>query len=115
MAARNRIPECNLNGARESPGSMVMFRTFYGVIHESLTIWREGRHRNFSLTFNCDGQFVGIMILSGGRAKRLSQLEGKTNYGKYGSLQMYKVPPIGNITLEEFEEFAIARLKGDFT
>ena len=75
-------------------------------------LWREGRDRNFSLTFNCDGHFVGIMFLPGSRAKKLSQLESKPNYG---SLQMYKVPPTGNISLEEFEEFAIARLKGDFT
>ena len=56
------------------------------------------------------------MQFSGSRSRkeaRRSQLEGTQNTGKYGhGLQMYKVPPTDNITLEEFEEFAIHRLKG---
>ncbi|XP_068681168.1 DNA primase large subunit-like [Montipora foliosa] len=55
------------------------------------------------------------MQFSGSRLRkeaRRSQLEGTQNTGKYGhGLQMYKVPPTDNITLEEFEEFAIHRLK----
>ena len=46
------------------------------------------------------------------RSKR-NPLDDSQNAGKYAhGLQMYKVPPTDNITLEEFEEFAIDRLKG---
>ena len=47
------------------------------------------------------------------RKSKPTKLEGTENAGKYvHGLQMYKVPPTDNITLEEFEEFAIDRLKG---
>jgi len=56
------------------------------------------------------------MLFTGNRGRKRSkihQLEGSQNTGKYvHGLQMYKVPPTDNITLEEFEEFAIDRLKG---
>ena len=47
------------------------------------------------------------------RKSKITKLEGAENAGKYvHGLQMYKIPPTDNITLEEFEEFAIDRLKG---
>ena len=47
------------------------------------------------------------------RKSKSAKLEDTENAGKYvHGLQMYKVPPTDNITLEEFEEFAIDRLKG---
>ena len=47
------------------------------------------------------------------RKSKPTKLEDTENAGKYvHGLQMYKVPPTDNITLEEFEEFAIDRLKG---
>ena len=47
------------------------------------------------------------------RKSKFTKLEDTENAGKYvHGLQMYKVPPTDNITLEEFEEFAIDRLKG---
>ena len=47
------------------------------------------------------------------RKSRPTKLEDTENTGKYvHGLQMYRVPPTDNITLEEFEEFAIDRLKG---
>ena len=50
------------------------------------------------------------------RKSRITKLEDAENVGKYvHGLQMYKVPPTDNITLEEFEEFAIDRLKGKLT
>ncbi len=56
------------------------------------------------------------MLFSGNRSRKrskITKLEGTENAGKYvHGLQMYKVPPTDNITLEEFEEFAIDRLKG---
>ena len=56
------------------------------------------------------------MQFTGNRARKRSkihQLEGSQITGRYvHGLQMYKVPPTDNITLEEFEEFAIDRLKG---
>ncbi|XP_020623549.1 DNA primase large subunit-like [Orbicella faveolata] len=46
------------------------------------------------------------------RKSKITKLEDAENVGKYvHGLQMYKVPPTDNITLEEFEEFAIDRLK----
>lgn len=58
--------------------------------------------------FDRGGHFSRSMIFSGKNAK--------SKDGQYGhSLQMYKVPPTESITLEEFEEFAINRLKGKFT
>ena len=48
-----------------------------------------------------------------GRKSKSTKLEDTENAGQYvHGLQMYKVPPTDNITLEEFEEFAIDRLKG---
>lgn len=56
------------------------------------------------------------MQFGGNRSRKRSkihQLESLENTSKYvHGLQMYKVPPTDNITLEEFEEFAIDRLKG---
>lgn len=56
------------------------------------------------------------MQFTGNRSRRkskITKLEGTENGGKYlHGLQMYKIPPTDNITLEEFEEFAIDRLKG---
>jgi len=56
------------------------------------------------------------MIFSGSgnrRKSKIAKIEDTENLGKYvHGLQMYKVPPTDNITLEEFEEFAIDRLKG---
>ncbi len=50
------------------------------------------------------------------RKNKITKLEGTEDAGKYvHGLQMYKVPPTDNITLEEFEEFAIDRLKGKLT
>ena len=50
------------------------------------------------------------------RKSKITKLEDTENAGKYvHGLQMYKVPPTDNITLEEFEEFAIDRLKGTRT
>ncbi|KAJ7373806.1 hypothetical protein OS493_009128 [Desmophyllum pertusum] len=55
------------------------------------------------------------MQFTGNRTRRkskITKLEGAENAGKYvHGLQMYKIPPTDNITLEEFEEFAIDRLK----
>ncbi|PFX22105.1 DNA primase large subunit [Stylophora pistillata] len=46
------------------------------------------------------------------RRGKISALEGTENGRKYPySLQLYKIPPTDNITLEDFEEFAIDRLK----
>ena len=47
------------------------------------------------------------------RRSRINPLGSSQNAwtNTYG-LQMYKIPPTDNITLEEFEEFAIDRLKG---
>lgn len=59
------------------------------------------------------------MQFTGNRIRKRSKLnpqEGPQNAGKYShGLQMYKVPPTDNITLEEFEEFAIDRLKGEIS
>lgn len=57
------------------------------------------------------------MLFTGSRNRgKKSQPECLSNGGKYEhSLRMYKEPPTDNITLEEFEEFAIDRLKGNFT
>lgn len=56
------------------------------------------------------------MDFSGSRKNRRSRtnpLDSLQNARKHThGLQMYKVPPTDNITLEEFEEFAIDRLKG---
>ena len=55
-------------------------------------------------------QFTGIRSR---KRSKINQLEGIQSAGKYvHGLQMYKTPPTDNITLEEFEEFAIDRLKG---
>ncbi|XP_044174076.1 DNA primase large subunit-like [Acropora millepora] len=52
------------------------------------------------------------MQFSGTRNKgKKGQPELLSNSGYEHSLRMYKEPPTGNITLEEFEEFAIDRLK----
>lgn len=46
------------------------------------------------------------------RKSKSTKLEDTEYAGKYvHGLQMYRVPPTDNITLEEFEEFAIDRLK----
>ena len=56
------------------------------------------------------------MQFAGRRKSKNIKLEGTENAGKYlHGLQMYKIPPTDNITLEEFEEFAIDRLKGEKT
>ena len=49
------------------------------------------------------------------RRSRINPLDSSQNAwtNTYG-LQMYKIPPTDNITLEEFEEFAIDRLKGTY-
>ena len=50
------------------------------------------------------------------RKSKSTKLEDTEYAGKYvHGLQMYRVPPTDNITLEEFEEFAIDRLKGKLT
>ena len=58
------------------------------------------------------------MDFSGSRKNRRSRtnpLDSSQNARKHThGLQMYKVPPTDNITLEEFEEFAIDRLKGTY-
>ena len=91
------------------------------MVHErdsvlTLQNWRERRHHHQDFLTHFDADLTRIMQFSGGRSRkeaRRSQLEGTQNAGKYGhGLQMYKVPPTDNITLEEFEEFAIDRLKG---
>lgn len=64
----------------------------------------------------CELYFDGDMQFTGNpkrRKSKITKLEDAENVGKYvHGLQMYKVPPTDNITLEEFEEFAIDRLKG---
>lgn len=53
------------------------------------------------------------MLFTSRRKSKITKLEDAENAGKYvHGLQMYKIPPTDNITLEEFEEFAIDRLKG---
>ena len=72
-----------------------------------------GKERgNIELDF--DGDFDRNMQFYR-RKSKITTLEGTENAGKYAhGLQMYKIPPTGNITLEEFEEFAIDRLKGTY-
>ena len=50
------------------------------------------------------------MIFSGGRAKRGEKI--RKDLSSSHRLLMYKEPPLDNISLEDFEEFAIERLKG---
>lgn len=47
------------------------------------------------------------------RQKRLSNDERNVEYNH--RLQFYHTPPIENITLHEFEEMAVTRLKGKVT
>ena len=45
--------------------------------------------------------------------KRTIRLEPETDAGEYPhNLQFYTKPPQDNITLQEFEDFAVQRLKG---
>ena len=47
------------------------------------------------------------------RTQKKIQLREGRDWGQYPDrLQMYKIPPIDSISLEEFEELAIERLKG---
>lgn len=63
-----------------------------------------------------DFDFARKMQFTGRKKGKIIKLEGTENAGKYlHGLQMYKIPPTDNITLEEFEEFAIDRLKGEIT
>lgn len=49
------------------------------------------------------------------RRSRINPLDSSQNAWTHThGLQMYKIPPTDNITLEEFEEFAIDRLKGTY-
>lgn len=88
--------------------------------------WRGTGHQNFSSALFGGKRFdrklskiASNMQFTGNRSRRkskITKLEGTENAGKYvHGLQMYKVPPTDNITLEEFEEFAIDRLKGELT
>lgn len=54
------------------------------------------------------------MLFTGRNKGEKSQPKCFLNSGYEHSLRMYKEPPTGNITLEQFEEFAIDRLKGNF-
>lgn len=102
MAAKDQIP--NQNAIWILPERDLALRS-------SLSIWREGHHSKFSLTF--DGHSTRIMQFFGNRIKgKKGQPELLSNSGYEHSLRMYKEPPTGNITLEQFEEFAIDRLKG---
>lgn len=48
------------------------------------------------------------------KERKSVQLRVGREWGQYADrLQMYKIPPIDNISLEEFEELAIERLKGN--
>lgn len=75
-----------------------------------MLIWREKIRSLINVRIDLD--FYRNMKFSGRKSKS-TKLEDTENAGQYvHGLQMYKVPPTDNITLEEFEEFAIDRLKG---
>ena len=79
-----------------------------------LIIWREKSHQKYLSQSHIHRP--KNMDFSGSRKNRRSRtnpLDSSQNAGKHThGLQIYKVPPTDNITLEEFEEFAIDRLKG---
>lgn len=80
-------------------------------------IWREkiwsSTNERIELDFDRKMQFGGDREGKSRRKSKSTKLEDAEYAGKYvHGLQMYKVPPTDNITLEEFEEFAIDRLKG---
>ena len=78
-----------------------------------MLIWREKIRSLINVRIDLD---FDRNMKFGGRKSKSTKLEDTENAGKYvHGLQMYKVPPTDNITLEEFEEFAIDRLKGKLT
>jgi hypothetical protein len=55
------------------------------------------------------------MQFSGGSKRRNKQLNNKINDGSNCQrIQLYKLPPTDTISLYEFEDFAVERLKGKF-
>lgn len=77
-------------------------------------IWRE--KSGSKISFTEPHTLAKNMQFTGNRKNRRSRINALDSsqdaWTHTHGLQMYKIPPTDNITLEEFEEFATDRLKG---